>query len=129
MCPKHSICVNKPGSFQCDCIHGYKAVMTSPMTLLLSNKSGFQLNSMSADSCIDIDECSDTQHSCDQNAACTNTEGMYHCNCNEPFWKGQGSADSRSDQNGSNHLYKEYEESIITWIIRESLLSVEPQAR
>ena len=36
----------------------------------------------------DINECSGT-HSCDENAACSNTNGSYSCHCNTG-WSGNG---------------------------------------
>jgi len=37
----------------------------------------------------DINECSSGIHSCDENAACSNTNGSYSCHCNTG-WSGSG---------------------------------------
>ena len=34
---------------------------------------------------IDIDECSDGQHGCHDNATCANSEGGYECSCKTGF--------------------------------------------
>ena len=39
---------------------------------------------------LDINECSDGNHTCHVNATCTNTEGSHECHCNSGF-KGNGS--------------------------------------
>ena len=37
----------------------------------------------------DIDECSSNSHSCDMNAVCNNTRGLYTCAC-KPGYSGDG---------------------------------------
>ena len=45
--------------------------------------------------CVDIDECNDGSHTCDQNATCTNNDGGFYCACNVG-WNtgGNGQADT-----------------------------------
>ncbi|KAH9497372.1 Thrombospondin N-terminal -like domains containing protein, partial [Dermatophagoides farinae] len=67
-----SICVNKPGSYECRC------------------KSGFIPQPGNQYECIDIDECSNGQHNnCSQNAICLNQPGTYQCQC-KPGYEGDG---------------------------------------
>lgn len=35
--------------------------------------------------CLDIDECSTNQHTCDKNAICVNTPGAFKCKCREGY--------------------------------------------
>uniref|UniRef100_A0A452S9M8 Fibrillin 3 n=1 Tax=Ursus americanus TaxID=9643 RepID=A0A452S9M8_URSAM len=55
-------CVNTPGSFECECFHGYE--------------SGFMLMK----NCVDVDECVRDPLLC-RGGTCTNTEGSYTCQC------------------------------------------------
>nr|XP_027204344.1 protein kinase C-binding protein NELL2-like [Dermatophagoides pteronyssinus] len=66
-----SICVNKPGSYECQC------------------KSGFIPQPDNQYECIDIDECLNGQNNCSQHAICLNQPGSYQCQC-KPGYEGDG---------------------------------------
>ncbi|XP_072047055.1 uncharacterized protein [Amphiura filiformis] len=59
-------CTNNLGSYQCSCYEGYQ--------LHIDNKA-----------CLDIDECLEETHDCDDNATCRNTKGSYECPCNDGY--------------------------------------------
>eukprot|EP01134_Creolimax_fragrantissima_P001032 CFRG1032T1 len=63
------VCINTPGNFICACIAGYER---------------------DGNACKDINECEAGTDNCDDNAACSNTEGGYECICNAPYWTGNG---------------------------------------
>ncbi|KAM9409804.1 vitamin K-dependent protein S [Pholidichthys leucotaenia] len=58
ICAEPAVCVNKPGTYQCQCPPGYKYNFTSK-------------------TCNDVDECK--LNVCD--GVCINTEGSYTCHC------------------------------------------------
>jgi hypothetical protein len=66
--------------FSCDCPAGYQ------------DTDGF---------CIDANECLDNTHTCDSNAACTNTDGSYTCACNAGY-SGDGESCSDRDECSEN---------------------------
>ena len=61
-CPQKSTCVNKVGSFTCDCVKGYEGK-----------------------TCSDIDECSSNTHECNEKQKCENNDGSYSCKCEDGF--------------------------------------------
>lgn len=60
LCSAHATCVNRPGSFDCECDDGYRDDGTGQ--------------------CLDIDEC-ESSTACPAGAACANTEGSFTCTC------------------------------------------------
>ena len=60
-CSQGQRCINRPGSFICNCPEGYRL--------------------SSGDKCQDVDECA-YGNVCPYNAGCTNTPGSYRCDCN-----------------------------------------------
>ncbi|XP_043926713.1 adhesion G protein-coupled receptor E2-like [Protopterus annectens] len=80
VCPSHASCVNKPGSFECNCNSGYEG-----------------------DNCTDIDECGYT-NKCNVNALCRNTDGSYECTCRTGY-TGNGTYCTDIDECAAgNHL-------------------------
>ena len=53
------------------------------------------LKNVSITEYLDIDECADKTHTCDNNAACSNYDGGYNCTCNDGF-----NGDGRASCNG-----------------------------
>lgn len=45
---------------------------------------------------LDNDECTDQTDACDDNAACTNTDGSYTCACNAGFTDDSSATDGTS---------------------------------
>lgn len=64
-CQLNTKCVNKLGSYECECLNGYKR--------------------LDKYNCVEIDECKSNQHSCHENADCINTIGSYNCRCKEGY--------------------------------------------
>ncbi|CAC5379530.1 unnamed protein product [Mytilus coruscus] len=58
MCPRHSDCFNKVGSYGCNCKNGYQ------------DKNG---------DCTDVNECE--RKPCPEHSNCTNTSGSFMCTC------------------------------------------------
>lgn len=68
-CNMNTNCLNVYGSYECECLPGYKR----------TDKWN----------CAEIDECSTGQHECDEHAICINTAGSYNCTC-KPGYSGDG---------------------------------------
>jgi fibulin 1/2 len=69
----NSKCVNKVGSYECECKDGYRPVSNS------SNQV-----------CEDIDECAEGTHNCPANSTCFNKSPLFECRCNKGFEKKAG---------------------------------------
>lgn len=84
-CKDNSKCVNTPGSYTCKCVKGYKLD-------ILSGK------------CIDIDECKENLHDCDDEdrAICENRLGGYYCACKLPRFTGDGKKCQEVPDEGCN---------------------------
>ncbi|CAG5125876.1 unnamed protein product, partial [Candidula unifasciata] len=67
-CHGHSVCINMPGWYHCDCLEGYHSTWPD-------NHYGSL--------CLDIDECQDEGegHTCHPSMQCVNKEGGYTCQC------------------------------------------------
>ena len=57
-----SSCVNRPGSYDCDCFKGYEG-----------------------NTCSDIDECLTKSHQCSEKEDCSNNDGSYNCECKKGY--------------------------------------------
>ncbi|XP_078090061.1 uncharacterized protein nid2a [Mustelus asterias] len=67
-CGEHTYCINVPGSYGCECQHGYE---------ILEN----------GNTCVRVDKC--TEGLCHPDATCYNVPGSFTCRCN-PGYKGDG---------------------------------------
>uniref|UniRef100_A0A182ND63 Hemicentin-1 n=1 Tax=Anopheles dirus TaxID=7168 RepID=A0A182ND63_9DIPT len=65
------LCTNTEGSFECDCIPGYR-----PVFYQTEDYAGSVMRDMQ---CVDINECREKRHQCSH--FCTNTQGSYECYC------------------------------------------------
>ncbi|XP_071078642.1 protein kinase C-binding protein NELL2-like isoform X3 [Haliotis cracherodii] len=67
-CRGHSVCINQPGWYQCDCLEGFH-----------SNWPDNHYGSL----CLDINECAGegNGHTCHPTMHCINEEGSYQCGC------------------------------------------------
>ncbi|XP_041350978.1 protein kinase C-binding protein NELL2-like [Gigantopelta aegis] len=67
-CRGHSVCINLPGWYHCDCLEGFH-----------SNWPDNHYGSL----CLDINECigEGGGHTCHPSMQCVNTEGSYECKC------------------------------------------------
>lgn len=65
-CQPNSECVNSEGSYECECVDGYK------------KNNGV---------CQDEDECSEIEGICNAGAECVNFEGSYSCSCKKGYFK------------------------------------------
>ncbi|XP_053386930.1 uncharacterized protein LOC123542087 [Mercenaria mercenaria] len=109
-CPKHSMCYNSDGSYECICNTGYRLMFDGKCETCPDGTYGFncsedcacnQLNSESCNNVFgnctckegwigstcseDIDECEENPTLCQskENSTCENTNGSYKCRCNE----------------------------------------------
>nr|XP_032808736.1 latent-transforming growth factor beta-binding protein 4-like [Petromyzon marinus] len=74
-CGKGGRCENVPGSFHCYCEPGFR---------LSSGKQPFQPTRDQA-SCVDVDECQESQAPCGEGGRCENVPGSVHCYCEPGF--------------------------------------------
>ena len=88
-CPPNRVCLNGPGSYQCQCPTGY-----------------FSLNG----DCQDIDECSvGADMVCpDSQQMCINTPGSFRCECKEGYIKQENEEDHYY-----NHYHQQYNQQCI----------------
>ncbi|KAJ8036652.1 Latent-transforming growth factor beta-binding protein 4 [Holothuria leucospilota] len=119
-CPTNSECVDSSGSFYCSCLAGYfkqngeclsiiEECSSSPfcrdptcVNQTCSCEEGFVIDELTGE-CIDLDECEDNSHDCDEEAYCTNIPGGYTCRCNEGY-SGNGTlCEDQLECEGSNH--------------------------
>ncbi|XP_072901911.1 epidermal growth factor-like protein 6 isoform X3 [Hemitrygon akajei] len=102
-------CMNTHGSYKCYCLNGYMLMPDSTCansrTCAMANcqygcenvkgeihclcpSSGLQLGP-DGRTCVDIDECAASTHSCSPHANCHNTQGSFKCKCKQGF-RGNG---------------------------------------
>ncbi|CAE1328534.1 unnamed protein product [Acanthosepion pharaonis] len=100
-CTNIQKCINKNGSYDCECIAGYQKEGNgcvdinecqegNPCTDLCVNTKGSYVckcrngySSQNGQNCTDIDECQENLSGCEQ--ICNNNEGSYICNCFEGY--------------------------------------------
>lgn len=63
-CHYNATCNNIPGSFECNCLSGYRG---------------------DGSNCTDVDECTENIDNCHMRASCTNTYGGFSCSCEEGY--------------------------------------------
>ena len=80
-CGNNATCVNFDGDYNCVCDSGYSG---DGKQCYISCKEGYERDAKLG--CVDFDECSTSQHKCDQNSDCLNTSGSYECNCRDNFF-------------------------------------------
>ncbi|CAM9790911.1 unnamed protein product [Lampetra fluviatilis] len=100
-CGEGSRCENVPGSFHCYCEPGFR---------LSSGKQPFQPTRDQA-SCVDVDECQESQALCGEGSRCENVPGSFHCYCepgfrlssgNQPFQPTRDQASCVDDDDGDD---------------------------
>ncbi|XP_059150292.1 uncharacterized protein LOC131937116 [Physella acuta] len=111
-CPEHSNCINTNGSYDCDCIDGFKKTIINKTQCIECENGTFGHNCYQNCSCVtsntdycnkvngscvckqgwtgdrcqtDVDECGDKIFDCPENSECMNNEGSYDCSCKEGF--------------------------------------------
>ncbi|XP_035900028.1 hemicentin-1-like [Anopheles stephensi] len=72
-------CINTVGSFECECIPGYR-----PVTSQTERYDGSILQDMQ---CVDVNECREKTHECSH--FCTNVPGSYECYCPDRYLLGK----------------------------------------
>ncbi|WAR04750.1 MLP-like protein [Mya arenaria] len=86
----NEICVNTPGSFQCECESGYE-------------RDG-------SNNCVDVNECTAGTGECAQ--SCTNTPGGYACSCNPGFVASGNACNDINECDGVNNCSQVCENTV-----------------
>ena len=95
-CDENASCTNNNGSYDCTCKQGFtgdgKTCQGKPFVSKRLSRHVSIFASSHNDRhkycfylTLDIDECSADPNLCDQNAACTNSDGSYNCTCKQGF--------------------------------------------
>ena len=82
-CPENFSCLNTLGSFNCNCLDGFKMNSNGACNDINEYTLGTNdCNSNGDDvSCNDIDECNDGSDTCGDNSICSNTVGSFTGGC------------------------------------------------
>ena len=77
-CDENAFCIDTKDSFECKCEYGYNGDGKNCCNdgYIWDNDNGI---------CAEVDECIDQGDICGDNASCTNTEGSYHCSCDQGY--------------------------------------------
>lgn len=96
LCENNGTCINTQGSYKCNCVDGWQEQNCNVGKLFLTVQNDpilyidriFKQKEMYDFFFFqDIDECT-MNNPCKNNATCINTDGSYHCECEEG-WRGQ----------------------------------------
>ncbi|KAG1700936.1 Protein kinase C-binding protein NELL2 [Nymphon striatum] len=95
-CPENTMCVNDKGTYHCECAPGYKedGVECKPICdppcspggqCVAPNTCSCRHGYIGSNCDIDVDECAERTHHCDNNSACVNMPGWYYCECQKGY--------------------------------------------
>ena len=91
-CPIRSNCINKVGSYDCECYAGYNDMNCTDLNVMVCQmndqcvcKDGYDEHVNGT--CTDVNECSLGTHQCQKDLDCVNESGSYKCDpfCEEGF--------------------------------------------
>lgn len=79
----NAVCLNKDGSYWCNCTDGFTGIGTNNTCFGKGPLSDVHTHTAysSFPAHADVDECVDGSHSCSDDATCHNSIGNYSCTC------------------------------------------------
>lgn len=73
-----------------DCIEDCQCLVSNSASCDKVDGTCVCSNGWKGDNCsVDIDECIDSSSSCQKNSHCINTQGSFHCECDDGFWSSE----------------------------------------